>query len=218
MSSKINIMIAEDHQSVREGYVSLFKDIDEINVIGEAGTASRLLKLVRKNVPDIVITDIEMPEMNGLEMIKILGKEFPQVRIIFLTMYYSEFFVSQMLMNGGNACLSKSCNFSTLLEAIKSVHTHGYYFSSSVSQMMVSSYINEKKALSIAKQVSLTHRETEILKFICEGMKNKEIAEHVGIEVCTVDFHRQSIYKKTCSSSVVDLVKYAIKNGIIDVG
>jgi DNA-binding NarL/FixJ family response regulator len=155
-----------------------------------------------------------MPEMNGYELTKIIKKDFPNIKVINFSMHYSEYFVSQMIINGANAFIPKSGDFDLLIEAIYCVHRDGYYFNKSISQMIITSFMSENKVNSFIKQLTLSHRETQVLKLICDGMTNKQIGECMGIEACTVDFHRQSIYKKTNSSNIVDLVKYAIRNGI----
>lgn len=217
MSKKIKIMIAEDHTSVRQAYILLFKEIDNYEVIGEAKNGIELLKLMRKSVPDIVITDVEMPQMNGFELAKNIKKEFPNVLIIVLSMHYSEYYVTQMLINGANAFLPKACDIQILKDAIHGVIKDGYYFNKSISNLVISTLINEKKLSNLSKQSALNYREMEILKNICEGKTNKQIAQIIGVEPCTVDFHRQNINRKTNSTNVVELVKYAIKHGITSV-
>ncbi len=207
-------MIAEDHLMVRHGLISSLNDIKDFNVIGEASNGKEMLKLVRRNRPDIVISDIEMPVMKGYELAKILNQEFSSVKIIFISMYYSSFYAAESLKEGVNACLPKECDFSILEEAIRIVYKDGFYFNPGVSSKLISDFMAEHRFEAMRNQMALNYRETEILSLICKGKINKEIAELLKLTPATIDFHRQSIYKKTEISSVALLVKYAIQNGI----
>ena len=129
-------------------------------------------------------------------------------------MYYSPYFASELISNGINAFLPKECDFDVLETAIHQVYNKGYYFNPSVNRYIVSEIMNSSRFLSIRNKLALSEREKEILKLVCEGKTNKEIAEELFLTPATIDFHRQSIYKKTEISSVALLVKYAIKNGI----
>lgn len=209
-------MFAEDHTSVRQAYLSVLAEEENFRIIGDAGNGKALLKLIRKSIPDIVITDIEMPEMNGIELANHIKREFPNVGIIFLSMHYSESYAAQIISNGANSFLPKECSIETLIEAVNVVHKQGYFFDSRISRFVLSNLLTERKFKTLIQQLSLTQREHEVLMLICDGRTNKEIANRLEISAATVDFHRQKIYSKTGSENVVHLVKYAIKNGLID--
>lgn len=214
MPKQIKIMIAEDHSMVRHGIISSLNEIKDFNVIGEASNGKEILKLIRRNQPDILISDIEMPEMNGYQLVEIINQEFRSIKIIFISMYYSSSYAAESLKNGINAFLPKECDFCVLEEAIRIVYKNSYYFNSGVSSKLISGIMAESRFEAMRNQLALNHRETEILKLICEGKINREIGELLNLTSATIDFHRQSIYKKTEISSVALLVKYAIQNGI----
>lgn len=209
-------MFAEDHTSVRQAYISVLVKEPNFRIIGEAGNGREMLKLMRRAVPDVVVTDIEMPEMNGVELAGHIRHEFPDVKIILLSMHYSETFAAHIISNGANAFLPKECSMEALIQAINTVHRNGYFFDPRISRFVLSNLLTEKRFRTIIQQLSLTQREHEVLQMICEGKTNREIADQLHIRPATVDFHRQKIYSKTGSGNVVQLVKYAIKNGLID--
>lgn len=207
-------MIAEDHSLVRHGIISSLNLIKDFHVVGEASNGKEMLKVIRRNQPHILITDIEMPEMSGYELAKTINKEFGFIKIIFISMYYSASYAADSLKNGVNACLPKECDFSVFEEAIRTVYRDGYYFNPGVCSRLISDFMAESRFEAMRRQLALNHREVQILKLICLGKINREIAELLGLTSATIDFHRQSIYKKTEISSVALLVKYAIQNGI----
>ena len=214
MSKKIKIMVAEDHVLYRECLAETLSECKDLRVIGQGGNGKDIIKLVRNVKPDIIISDIEMPEINGYQLASFLNREYPTIKIIFLSMYYSPFYASQAIKSGVSACLPKQCSFEILLEAIRSVYNDGYYFKKDVGITVISDLMAEKTFELFKDQIQLNHREIEILKLICDGKQNREIADLLNLSVATIDFHRQSIYRKTDISSVALLVKYAIKNGI----
>jgi DNA-binding NarL/FixJ family response regulator len=208
-------MYAEDHKILRECLVEMLNDNEKFKVIGDAENGLEMLKLLRKQPPDIIITDIEMPEMNGVEMFKIVRRELPDIKFIFLSSHYSSFLALEMANLGVNAYLPKECDIEILEKAICEVHTNGNYFNPIVTNLIITDYMKKLGYPSMINQLSLSARETEILMLICDGKTNKEAAEILEISPATIDFHRQNIYKKTCSSNLAQLMKYAIKNKLI---
>ena len=217
MIDQIKIMLAEDHVSVRQAYVTVLNGVENFHVIGDAGNGMELLKLMRRTTPHVVIADIEMPEMNGIEMAKIIHRDFPDVKVIFLSMHYSEAYASDILTNGANAFLPKECDLETLIEAVNVVYRNGFFMNKTTSRYLLANMLTEKKLKTIIQQLSLTNREIEILRHICDGLTNKAIADKLCLSPATVDFHRQKIYSKTCSTNIVELVKYAIRYRLIEV-
>ncbi len=209
-------MLAEDHNSARQAYAAIINGEPNMKITGQAGNGLELLKLVEADAPDIVVTDIEMPVMNGLELIDKLKRRFPNVKPIILSMHNEDYYISQLILNGACAYLPKSCDIDDILLAINRVYTEGYFFTASVSKIIVSTTMKEsgQEIAPLLKQLSLSAREIDVLKLVCDEKSNKQIADHLNLSQATIDFHRQSIYKKTQASSVVGLVKYAIKNGI----
>ena len=209
--------MAEDHKSARQAYISMLEDEENFAVIGDAGNGVDLLKLMERKIPDIVITDLEMPVMNGFQLLETIKERHKDVKVIILSMHDEDYYVSELILRGANAYLPKRCELDDIIYTINKVHRDGFYFTHPVSKMVVSSSLSDKKFKPYYEELGLTIRELEVLKLICEEKPNKIIAEILDISLPTVDFHRQSIYKKTQSNSLVGLVKYAVKNGITDI-
>jgi DNA-binding NarL/FixJ family response regulator len=210
-------MMADDHHSARQAYARIIEDEDNLCVIGHAGNGVELLELVEKEEPHIVLLDLDMPVMNGTEALKILTEKYPEVKIIILSTHNEDYYISELLIMGACAYLPKNCNLEDLITTINKVNDDGFFFNKSISKLVVTSTLQDKKFNAIINQLSLTERETDVLKYVCEEKTNKQIAEFLDISTDTVDFHRKSIYRKTHSRSIVSLVKYAIKNGITSV-
>lgn len=210
-------MVADDHTVFRQCLVETLSECHDIKVIGQGANGRDIIKQIRVNKPDLIVTDIEMPEVNGFELAKSLKIDYPDIKLIFLSMYYSPAYAAQALKDGVSSCLPKECSFDILLDAIRTVNMTGYYFKKDVAFSVISDMMAEKTFEQLKLQIQLNHREIEVLKLICDGKQNREIGELLNLSVATIDFHRQNIYKKTDISSVALLVKYAIKNGIIGV-
>ena|SRR6218665_2571454 len=209
-------MIAEDHTSARQAYAAILGAEPNIRVSGQAGNGLELLKLMEKSRPDIVITDLDMPVMSGSQLIDVIRARFPEVRTIVLSMHNEAEYISQLILNGANAYVPKSSDIEELILAINRVQEEGFYFSKVVSKIIVSNAIKKRDHAGPLKQLALSAREQDVLRLLCDEKTNKQIAESLNISLSTVDFHRQGIYKKTQASSVIGLVKYAIKNGLTD--
>jgi len=218
MSQKIKVAVAEDHELVRKGYISLLSEDPTITITGEASNGKELLELLKRSEPDVVLLDLEMPVMNGQETLEIINKRFPNTRTIIISMHFEEMLISEYIIRGARGYLPKNCNIETLVDAIYTVQSDGYYFNKRISMAIVSRLLREKSINPVLDELALTERETEILKQICEDRTNKQIADSLRITVRTVDFHRGNIYKKTKSSTVAGLVMYAVRNGLVSVG
>lgn len=212
MMQPITIMMAEDHASARQAYVSLLQDEPNFRVTGHAGNGYDLLKLVEKNEPDIVLTDLNMPVMNGNKLIEQLKVQFPKVRPIVLSMHDESEYISRLIMNGACAYIPKKAEFEEVIHTIHKVHAEGYYFNKTISRIIMSSPdAAEQAKLSIGLSV----REIDVLRLVCDERSNQEIAEMLAISVTTVAYHRQNIFRKTESRTTIGLYKYAIRNGIV---
>lgn len=209
--------MAEDHNSARQAYVALLKDEKNFSILGDAGNGLDLLKLMEKREPDIVLTDLEMPVMNGYQLLETIKEKYPKVKVIVLSMHEESYYVSDLILRGASAYLPKRCDIGDIVFTINQVYNDGYYFTKPVSKIIVSNSMSDKNYRPYYEELGFTVRELEILKLICEEKSNKEIADMLDISLSTVDYHRQSIYRKAQATTVVGLVKYAIKNGIAGV-
>ncbi len=208
--------MAEDHTSARQAYVSMLKDEENFLVTGHAENGLELLRLIEKDAPHIVITDLDMPVMNGAQLITELKVNFPDVKTIVLSMHDEDVYISELIMKGACAYLPKTCALEDIVLTINKVYDEGYYFSQAVSRILLSASLLDKKLKHSLDELNLTEREVEILKLMCEEKSNQQIADQICINVKTVEFHRHSIYKKTQTDSIVGLVKYAVRKGITD--
>jgi DNA-binding NarL/FixJ family response regulator len=207
-------MLADDHHSARQAYARIIADEENFKVTGQASNGKELIGLIENAAPDIVLLDLDMPVMNGVETLKVLNAKYPNVKAIILSMHNEQYYISELLIAGACAYLPKNCDIQDLITTINKVYNDGFYFNKALSKLIVSTSMKNKSFDSIIAQLSLTQREIDILKHVCNERTNKQIAELLDISVDTVDFHRKSIYRKTNSKSIVSLVKYAIRNGI----
>jgi DNA-binding NarL/FixJ family response regulator len=214
-TNSIKIVVAEDQELMRKSFIALLKEDKSFEVVGEAAHGKDLLDVLKAITADVVLLDIEMPVMNGKEALEIINKRFPEVKVIMLSMHGGPHFISELMARGARAFLLKNCDPDTLFDAIKTVHGEGFYFDKEISEAMLKGLQREKLINPLLDELSLSDREIEILKEICEGKTNKQISASLNISVNTVDFHRGNIYKKTKSKNIIDLLKYSIKNGIV---
>lgn len=218
--SIIKIILVDDHQIVRDGIKSLLSDSPGIKIIGEAKNAYELFDILKIQIPDVVLLDISLPSMSGIEVSKIISAEFPQIKILMLSMYTSEDFIFNALKAGIHGYLPKNTTRDELFLAINEVYKGNEYFSKSISDTILKSYVNSAKFgnnVSGDKLSNLTLREREILQYVVEGMNNPGIAERLYISTRTVETHKTNIMRKLNLNSTVDLVKFAIKNKIIEI-
>ena len=213
----IRILLADDHKIVRDGLRTLIGKEAGMEVIGEAENGRKALKMAEKIRPNVVIIDVTMPDMNGIEATRKMVTEIPGVKVIALSMHSDRRFVLGMLEAGASGYLMKDCAFDELAKAVRSVSTGQTYLSPSIADVLVKGYldrVNEK--LSVARS-PLTEREREILQLLAEGRSSKEIAAHIGVSVKTVETHRRNMMQKLNMRSVAELTKYAIREGLISV-
>ncbi len=217
---KIKIILVDDHQIVRDGIKALLSDSLEIDIIGEAKSAYEFFNLLKTKIPDVVLLDISLPTMSGIEVSKILSSDYPQIKKLMLSMYTSEDFIFNALKTGINGYLPKNTTRNELLRAIVEVYNGAEYFSKSISDTILKSYVNSARygnVVSDNKLSNLTKREQEILRHVAEGMNNSSIAKKLSISIRTAESHKTSIMRKLSLNNMVDLVKFAIKNNIIEI-
>jgi len=210
--SKINILLTDDHQIIIDGLKSLLKNSEEINVSAQANTGREALRILGILSIDVVLMDIDMPVMNGIEALKEIRKHYGDVKVIILSMHKEAGMIKSLIELGANGYLLKSCPQDELIGAITKVATGQSYFSTDVTLALLNpaGTSNPDK-----KNELLTDRETEILKLIVAGLSNKEIGDQLFISHRTVDTHRTNLMKKLDVNNIAGLISYAIKNGIV---
>ena len=215
--NKIRVFVADDHLILREGIRSLLKKVPDIEVVGEASDGGEAVTKVEQLVPDVVLMDITMPVLNGLEATRQIKQKNPQVKVLILTMHETGQYLSEMLQTGASGYVVKTTSTSELISAIKAVHQGDVYLYPSITRMLVEDYLQKVKGgEEKTSYEGLTSREREILMHIAEDKKNKDIADLLGISVRTVQAHRTNLMDKLGAHDRTELVKYAISKGIID--
>ena len=213
---KIRVLVVDDHIIVRDGICSLLALSGDIEVIGEAANGMEGVEKAGKLLPDVVLMDIAMPIMGGLEAIRRIRKEFSDIKILVLTQYDDRDHVFPAIQAGANGFVSKMAASSELTSGIRAIFDGGSYLSPSIAQLFVEDY--QRAALAEDKNDSyeqLTDREREMLKLVVEGYKTQQIAEMLSITPKTVEGHRSSLMKKLGIHNKVELVRYALRRGII---
>jgi len=219
--AKITVFVADDHNVVREGLISLLSLDEGIEVVGEAPDGRTAVEQVVKKRPNVVLMDISMPGLNGLEATRRIKAQAPEVKILILSAHENEAYVLESLRNGANGYLLKNTSSEDLHAAIKSVHSGQAFFSPGVSKILADDYLKRVTDVSGSSELApvpgprLTQREREILQLVAEGKSHQRIAELLHISVRTVDTHRNNIIQKLDIHETAGLVTYAIKNGIV---
>jgi len=214
---KIRVFLADDHLILREGIRSLLQKVEGIEVVGEASDGEEAVAQVVQLVPDVVLMDITMPGLNGLEATQQIKKENSQIKVLILTVHETGQYLSGMLKVGASGYVVKTATSNELISAIRAVHHGDVYLYPSVARMLVEDYLQKVRTGEEKNSYEgLTSREREILKCIAEDKKNKEIADLLGISVRTVQAHRTNLMDKLGAHDRTELVKYAISKGMIN--
>jgi DNA-binding NarL/FixJ family response regulator len=216
MNQKVRIVIAEDHTILREGLRSLLSSDPSFEIVGEAEDGREAIKCVEKFRPDLILTDLSMPRMNGMEAIKEIKRQSPKTKVLVLTVHKAEEYILATFRAGANGYLLKDSTHAELVMAVKKVLSGKQYISPEISEKVIEGYLEGKKTLkSQTSWETLTQREREILKLIAEGYKNKEIAEDLCISVKTVEKHRANLMEKLDLHSIQALTAFAIEKGLV---
>jgi len=215
--SKIRILIVDDHTIVREGVRILLEAQPDMQVAGEAADGQAAIALVRELQPAIVLIDIAMPVLNGLEATRVIKREFPQIQVIGLTMYESDEYFFQLLNAGASGYVLKKAASGDLLAAIRAVHAGDVFLYPSVARRLVSDYMTRvKSGEEKTSYDGLTAREREVLKLIAEGHTNQAIADKLIISPSTVQTHRTRIMQRLNLQTRAELIQYARRKGLLD--
>jgi len=215
---KIRVLVVDDHTMVRDGICSLLGLTPDIEVVGEAANGREALEVVRKLMPDVVLMDIAMPIMGGLEATRRIHKEFPETKVLALTQYDDREYVFPVIGAGARGFISKTAASSELASGIRAVYRGDSFLSPSVARLLVGDY---QQGASVRQTHDpyerLTDREREILKLLAEGYTPQEIAKMLTVSPKTVEGHKTNLMAKLDIHNRIDLVKYALRKGIITV-
>ncbi|HMU46162.1 MAG TPA: response regulator transcription factor [Chitinophagaceae bacterium] len=215
--SKIKIAIADDYKIFREGLKVGFSADEGVEVIMEADNGEDLLKLMESNTPDVILMDLKMPIMDGMEATKEVRKKYPSVKILVVSMYEDDKFIIHLMETGANGYLLKNAEPDEILRSIYAVHENGYYFNDLVNKALLKKLVikNNFKP-SFNQNVELSEREMEVLKLICEEKTAAEIAKEIFLSPRSVEGIRQRLIEKVGVRNSAGLVMFAVKNGIVD--
>lgn len=216
MNARQKVVIAEDHTILREGLRALLSADPSLEIVGEAEDGNAAIRCVEKYKPQLILMDLSMPRMNGMDAIKDIKSRSPITKVLVLTVHKNEEYIMATLQAGANGYILKDSSHSELMMAIKSVLAGNYYISPGISGKVIGGYLAGKKPLVklMTPWETLTARERGILKLIAEGYKNREIAEFLCISVKTVEKHRANMMRKLDLHNISDLTAFAIEKGL----
>jgi DNA-binding NarL/FixJ family response regulator len=216
MKKQYRIVIAEDHTILREGLKSLLRADPAFDIVGEAEDGRDAIQCVQTLSPDLVLMDLSMPRMNGLDALKEIKKLNPEAKVIVLTVHKTEEYVLTTLQAGADGYVLKDATHSELVMAIKNVLMGKRYLSPGISEKVIEGYLEGRKGIKTSSTWdTLTQREREILKLIAEGYKNKEIADYLFISLKTVEKHRANLMRKLDLHNAAALTAYAVEKGLV---
>lgn len=214
MTALIRVLLVDDHPLVIDGIQARLEDEGGIEVVGRANNGREAIEAAQSLQPDVILMDISMPVMNGLEATRELQQTMPETRVLILSMHDNREYMVQLIQSGAKGYILKDVSAAEMVSAVETVYRGGTYFSSSASQTLFSQF--ETPEASVTPSASgLTRRETTVLKLLAEGRNNKEIAKVLGISVRTVETHRQNIKSKLDIHTAAGLTRYAIEHDLV---
>ena len=214
----IRVLIADDHDMVRTGLRLLLETEDDIEVVGEAKDGFEALEMTKQLHPDVAVLDVAMPRAGGLEVIGLLQKALSEVKIVILSMYSKESFAHEALQAGAYAYVLKGAPSDDLLEAIRRAYRNQYFFSDEVHSKVIASYVNrqQKDKVQTTGYHQLSDREKQVFRLLVEGNSTAQVSGILCVSIKTAEKHRTNINKKLGISNPVEMVKYAVRTGLID--
>lgn len=210
----IRVVLADDHHLVRDGLRALLDAEDDVELVGEASDGLEVLPMVEELSPDVLVVDIRMPGMTGLEVSRRLG-ESSNVAVVVLSMYADEAYVVEALSHGASAYVLKAAHGDDLVTAIRTVADGGTYLSPPLSERSVQEYLDKARASELDPYETLSPREREVLRLVAEGQSSREIAQLLGISSRTVETHRANFMRKLDLNGQTELIRYALRRGIV---
>jgi DNA-binding NarL/FixJ family response regulator len=214
----INLAIADDHKIFRNGLKATLEDYPDFNLMAEASNGRELIGLLSDHTPDVVLMDIKMPEMDGMQTTAYINQNHKSVKVLALSMHNEDKYIVDMMRAGASGYLLKNAEPEEIIEAILTVHNKGFYFNEHLSVTLIKQLVGPGHSDAIGQQhVELNDREIEVLKLVCQEYSNQEIADRIFLSVRTVEGYRARLFEKTGSKNLVGLVIFAIKRGIISV-
>ena len=210
----IKVLLVDDHAIIREGLRSLLDKQSEMEVIADTDDGRKAIEFVRELSPDIVIMDITMPGLHGIEATRQITAEFPDVKVIALSIHSKRRFVADMLSAGATGYILKECLFDELVQAIKAVAAGGRYLSPMITDVVVSDYVKRLSATADSPFEALKAREREVLQLVTEGKSTKQIALELHVSTKTIEANRRQIMEKLNIHSIAELTKYAVREGL----
>jgi len=213
----VNILVADDHDVVRRGLCDMLSAHEGWRVCGEASNGREAVKLAAKLKPDVVVLDLSMPELNGLEATRQIRHELPRTEVLIFTMHETEQLIREVLAAGARGYVLKSDAGRHLVTAVESLSHHKPFFTARVSEALLDAYLKSASKPDEGSVVrTLTPREREIVQMLAEGKSNKEVATGLSISIKTVETHRAAVMRKLDINSIVELVHYAIRNQLVE--
>lgn len=213
------IIIADDHQLVLQGISAMVNELPDFEIIATANDGKDALNKVKLLQPDLILLDIEMPRMNGLEAGRLIKKEFPSIRVLFLSMYLEKSLIKKVVEIGADGYIIKSADKEEFCLGLKKIMEGKKYFCSDISEAMANggnaSVLSKGNLINSEQIAHLTERERDVLRLVAEGMSNKEIGKELFISHRTVDSHRTNLMKKLDIHSMAELIRFAYQNGIV---
>jgi two-component system, NarL family, response regulator NreC len=213
----IRILIADDHRIIREGLRSLLGAEPDLEVVGQAKNGREAIRLARDLSPEVVLLDVSMPDMNGMEATTQILEDLPHVKVIALSMHKDEHFVAGMLLAGASGYLLKDCSVEELAGAVRSVMSGGVHLSPGITPMVIRRYMDHIVEKEVLLRPPLSSRENEVLQLVAEGKTSRGIASALHISTKTVETHRRQIMQKLGVNTVAELTKYAVRTGVTSV-
>jgi len=214
MSALIRVLLVDDHPLVIDGIQARLEDEGGIDVVGRASNGQEAVEAARQLQPDVILMDISMPVMNGLEATRVLQTQMPDTRVLILSMHDNREYMVQLIQSGAKGYILKDVSAAEMVSAVETVYKGGTYFSASASQTLFSQF-DVPGATPSPVASALTQRESTVLKLLAEGRNNKEIAKVLGISVRTVETHRQNIKSKLDIHTAAGLTRYAIEHDLV---